>query len=334
MKTKKLLFLTAILMVFSVNISIAQAGSPAPCGAVTPYYNISGTGNWPHPAETVGQEIAVSLGITAGANITVGIDPKTAGTTLVITVNGIETYNGATGDISIVNPVPIAGDKAAVVVLYTDGCGTFTYTWNLTALACVPTPQIIIPFYTFNGTDWFRADQNTIPGQIDANLGDIIQFGLNPTNGEKKSWLWTGACTSDLYNTKDYGTATTIREPNFNVYGSCKLTATLTYDDGCGNAAATTSYDITVIADGVPLAVDKFEQAGFKMYPSPADNVLNITYNGDLSVSIINVAGQQVLSPRSISKQGSVDVSSLSAGIYFLKAVANGESIVKKFVKK
>jgi len=80
------------------------------------------------------------------------------------------------------------------------------------------------------------------------------------------------------------------------------------------------------------LGNTKFEQKGFSMYPNPTDTFLNITFDGDLSITITTASGQELISS-TISKQGSIDVSAFSRGIYFLKAVSNGEAIVRKFIK-
>lgn len=318
MKTKKLLFSTIFLMVFSTTISFAQMGETETCATPVPYYNITGTGNWPHPTDKAGQEIAVTL--ETSKSLKLGIDPKPAGSTLIITVNGTETYNGKTGDILI--PATAAGQTSEVVVLYTDGCGTFTYTWTIKAPStCVPTNPVIAAFYTIDGgAKWTDAALATVPGTVEVPAGTTIKFGPNPT---AYTWAWTGACSGDLTP------SAVVREPSLVASTACSLTATATFDDGCGNLAATKSFVYNIV---IGLGVNKFEQGGFNMSVNQADKNLNITFNGDLNVSILNISGQKILS-RSISNQASIDISGLSKGVYFMKAFSNGDSIVRKFIK-
>jgi len=288
--------------------------NPSPCAVPIPHYNTGSLIN-------SGAKDGVSINLTAGSDIVVGINPQ-AGATLSITVGGIQVYSGAAADFTVVNPVPTVGDKANVVGLYTDSCGTFTYTWHLTGstfVPCLPSVQAITPYYNLNkSNNWTIASANTIPGQINIKSGDSIKFGPQPTSG---SWSWSGACIANA----------TTREITLNATSSCALTATLTYDDGC--KTTTTKYVYKVILNNVALGVNKFEQGGFRIYPNPAKTFLNVDFDGDLSVSIMNASGQEIVSPHPIRKQGGVDVSLLSTGIYFLKAESNGESIVRKFIK-
>jgi hypothetical protein len=69
----------------------------------------------------------------------------------------------------------------------------------------------------------------------------------------------------------------------------------------------------------------------FDLYPNPADQVLNIKTEGDFNYSVMNVNGE-VLVNNANSK--TLDISSFSAGIYFLKLQNNKGVQVKKFVKK
>lgn len=316
MKSKKLLFLIAISMVLNITNIFAQAGIPGPCGPVKSYHYLN---SWEEPSNIPGQETQVSLNMESGKDLKVGIDPK-AGATLAITVNGVAKYNGPTGDITITNPVPNVGDKTDVVVLYTDACGTFTYTWHLTGTGCIPLIETIVPYYKLNANAW----SNGTSGNINATGGDSIQFGPWPTSSAN-AWTWTGNLAANL-------SSTTSREPTFSVTTSTVLTATIEYQDGCGNLI-TDSYNYNIIVDGIPpLAVNKFEQGGFSMYLNRTQNNLNIAFNEELNVSILNISGQKILS-KNILKQGSIDISSLSSGVYFLKAVSNGESITRKFIK-
>ena len=68
------------------------------------------------------------------------------------------------------------------------------------------------------------------------------------------------------------------------------------------------------------------------IYPNPASNVLNISMKNPItSVDILNTVGQNLGHYQSSSPQAQIDISALSAGIYFIRI--NGTQ-VKKFTKQ
>ena len=74
---------------------------------------------------------------------------------------------------------------------------------------------------------------------------------------------------------------------------------------------------------------------GFKFYPNPVDNTLNMTAQNNIEkISITNVSGQEVIKLNPDKTQTQVDMSSLPNGIYFVKAQVNGEVTAFKIVKK
>lgn len=70
------------------------------------------------------------------------------------------------------------------------------------------------------------------------------------------------------------------------------------------------------------------------VFPNPATDVLNISYgfyNLNTQVSLVDVTGQTVYQNNQMVQ--SIDLSSFSRGIYFLRITSNGESCVKKVSK-
>ena len=69
-------------------------------------------------------------------------------------------------------------------------------------------------------------------------------------------------------------------------------------------------------------------------FPNPATDILNISYARNatnMQITLSTITGETVFSSNQLLK--SIDMSSLSKGIYFLKFTANEESIVKKVSK-
>jgi len=67
------------------------------------------------------------------------------------------------------------------------------------------------------------------------------------------------------------------------------------------------------------------------VYPNPTINYFTIEINGTALISIVNVLGQELLNFE-LQKSGTIDVSFLANGIYFVKDLENGGSV--KFVKQ
>lgn len=96
------------------------------------------------------------------------------------------------------------------------------------------------------------------------------------------------------------------------------------------NPAITTNMVTTEITN--PLSTDEYFVSKFYIYPNPTTGTLNINSKSQISnLEIYNNVGQKVLSN---NNKKSIDVSSLSTGLYFIKIKdANGALETKKFVK-
>ena len=82
-----------------------------------------------------------------------------------------------------------------------------------------------------------------------------------------------------------------------------------------------------------PLSADK----NVVIYPNPVTNKLLITmptgYQGT-SISIFNLNGKQVYKGQMNSVKGSINVSSLSSGLYTIRISNGTETLSQKFIKK
>lgn len=90
-----------------------------------------------------------------------------------------------------------------------------------------------------------------------------------------------------------------------------------------------------IVKAGPSLATDTFVTENFKSFPNPVKEVLNLSYDKEItSVSIINLLGQEVLSAKPNSVNVTVDMSSLTAGAYLVKLNATNEIKTIKVVKE
>ena len=87
------------------------------------------------------------------------------------------------------------------------------------------------------------------------------------------------------------------------------------------------------------LSIADFNQNTFVMFPNPVNNQLNFDFKSldvdELTISITDVQGRVILNNRINSTNNSIDVSSLSTGLYQV-TILEGSSILstKKLIKK
>ncbi|MDO5968245.1 T9SS type A sorting domain-containing protein [Flavivirga aquimarina] len=87
----------------------------------------------------------------------------------------------------------------------------------------------------------------------------------------------------------------------------------------------------------VTLSNNKFELNNtVKLYPNPANDILNITNAQGLKVSIYSILGEQVLTTKleQANANATIDISSLKTGVYFVKTANANRAITKKIIKR
>ncbi len=69
-----------------------------------------------------------------------------------------------------------------------------------------------------------------------------------------------------------------------------------------------------------PTSISENTLESVKVYPNPVRNMLNIdNLSTEANISIYNMAGQLVISEQAVSGTNSIDLSSLSAGLYIVR---------------
>jgi len=74
-----------------------------------------------------------------------------------------------------------------------------------------------------------------------------------------------------------------------------------------------------------------------KLYPNPTRNLLTIDTPNNFvldKVEVYNNLGQLVLESANIAQAGSLDVSALQSGVYFIKLDFAGQQVTRKFLKE
>ncbi len=125
------------------------------------------------------------------------------------------------------------------------------------------------------------------------------------------SWLLAGSPISGA----TFPTYTPVEDGNYSVWIS---------QDGCTNTSDPYAYT------GVPTGIDRVETSGLKVYPNPFNTEFVIESTELTTISVMNAMGEVVLS-RTINGRTSIDATTLSAGIYFVREETSGA--VMKLVK-
>jgi hypothetical protein len=87
--------------------------------------------------------------------------------------------------------------------------------------------------------------------------------------------------------------------------------------------------------DASLLSNDAFETSTFKSYPNPVKNILNLSYNKNISnVAVYNLLGQEVIAKSMNANQSQIDMSHLSNGTYLVKVTADNQVKTIKVIKE
>jgi hypothetical protein len=173
---------------------------------------------------------------------------------------------------------------------------TTTYTGTVTTpYGCTASTTATVTVYGFQPT-------------ITNNAGTLEVSGGPYTN---ISWFLAGSPISGA-NSSTY---TPVEDGSYTVWIN---------ENGCPNTSDPYAYT------GVPTGIDGVVASGLKVYPNPFNTEFVIETTELTTISIMNAMGEVVLT-RTINGRTSIDATTLSAGIYFVREETSGA--VMKLVK-
>lgn len=95
-----------------------------------------------------------------------------------------------------------------------------------------------------------------------------------------------------------------------------------------------TSEGVFSVTVDVVLGQDDFDMQAFTFYPNPVTDILNISYNSDITaISVHNMLGQQVLVQQPNAVQAVIDMAALQSGTYMVSITAGKAIKTIKLVK-
>lgn len=201
--------------------------------------------------------------------------------------------------------LPIAGDA----------------TWKITGLDFMG----MVTNYA-SGVDLSTMENMHIDYWTPSNNGIEIKIVNTVNGGEAVAPL--GTTVTGSWQSKDIPMSTFAALGN-----KTKITQILI--DATGAGTSTVFVDNLYFYKGVPLSTQNFGLASFKMYPSPANEILNVSCELAIdNITIYNTLGQIVSKQTASTNEVSINVSSLTKGVYVLSAQVGTETIKKQFIKE
>lgn len=154
----------------------------------------------------------------------------------------------------------------------------------------------------------------------------IDQFGVTDVDGTGMTWEWL-----DTYAKRNNGTGPdgAFVEANWTI-------APINSLDNTGSCVNSSNPILQTIVNlgSYTLPTKSFDAIdGLSMYPNPVSgNVLNISSsaNLDMNVAIFDVLGKQVINTKVTNN--TINVSSLTAGVYIVKVTEDGKTATRKLV--
>jgi len=90
-----------------------------------------------------------------------------------------------------------------------------------------------------------------------------------------------------------------------------------------------------VSAYDASLSASSFDIANFFALPNPVKDILNLSYNKDItSVSVYNIIGQEMMTKTINATQSQIDMSHLETGTYMVRVTADSQVKTIKIVKE
>ena len=278
-----------------------------------------------------------TLALVAGSCSSVNastITGLTAGQTYYVRVytTTATAFQNTTFDICIgTPPPPPANDDCTGAIEITPG-GTIssfpvvgstvsaTNTTGLPTLTCVATNRSNDVWYSVVVPDSgsLTIETNPTPGTV---MTDTVLT------------IFSGVCGSLVEVGCDDDSSTSGA---FSLKALTGLTPGSTLYIGVWRYGTTLDGDFQVSAyDASLLSNSAFESGSFKSFPNPVKNVLNLSFDKNISnVAVFNLVGQEVMTKAVNANQSQIDMSHLSAGTYLVKVTADNQVKTIKVIKE
>ena len=253
-----------------------------------------------------------------------GITDLCAGDTSIITAHGGTTYLWGNGSTDSVMTVSDAGIWQ-VIGYDENGCNSMaSVNVNIWQPSISDISTSSCENYMWNDSSYTQSGDYTQYFQTVHGCDSVVTMHLTIFNDETSEFSIVTEDSSYTWNSQSY-------------CASGDYTQTLQTVHGC-DSVVTLHLTITV-------GIDDYDGFDFKVYPNPTNGVVNVqcTMNnaqfGEVELQVCDAYGRllDVVETQNFAslQTAQIDLSRYAAGVYFLKAVADGETIaVRKVVKQ
>lgn len=179
-----------------------------------------------------------------------------------------------------------------------------------------------------------------------AVLNPQIVF-VDPNNGRQgtegdylisgSETLWTDGVEDIVFKYHDDNNITIVPQ-SFAIDDDTEITVVLSipFEQEIG------SYDVWVddimLDDGFTVdivdAVSDHIETSVRIYPNPAKDYINLELPEGSEFRISSINGRQLSDFKVFDGKETINLSDLENGVYFIQIISNGESFIKKFIKK
>lgn len=203
-------------------------------------------------------------------------------------------------------------DFTSIAIVYDDdACGSGAPASNLEVLSAVYDLSALTADLTLTYDVWFQ--------EFGAQTFDVEYFDGND---------WVNIITYEA------DTQTVISE-TFTISGvsNSDFQVRFTYDDNNGEWGWGAGIDNFVLDE--TLSTNDNSVTEFKIFPNPANNLLNVSAGSSIEgVTIFNMLGQKVLEEQVGATSAQLDIARLQTGAYLMQVTVDGQLGTYKFVKQ
>ena len=172
----------------------------------------------------------------------------------------------------------------------------------------------------------------TSPEDLSDNQPVIMDFVWEDQGVDAEEYDFQLALDADFTNLVQNVTVVENQIQVINLLNNTQYFWRVRAKNSCGTGEFS---DVFTFTTTEALNVEQNQIEGLVIYPNPAISILNIEADDVLdSVEIVNVLGQTLLSKKTEVNRAVLNISTLSAGNYFIKITSANKATVKQFVKK
>ncbi len=337
------------------------SGPSVICGITHPVYSATSTGatsyTWTTPSNLPTSNMVINSGQGTASITTSVTGSNLAGNVMCTATNSCGTTTAASYMVtkkpqtpaSITGPTNICGMSTASYSIPTT-FGATSYTWTvpagMTLVSGAGTTGITVSIATTFTAGAVKVMAVNACGSIPGT--QLLVYGkaapsviTGPTNvcgmtsatytcntvPNASSYTWAVPLGWSIMSGQGTDSMTAMMPANVNnvtVSGAVKVYAV----SGCGNSAVK-SLTVSYCKSAISMSNGVGEEQGINVYPNPATDVFTLLIdnaqwtidNGQLSMEIYNVLGEKMQSEAITNNQSTINISSLSKGMYFVRLI-------------